>query len=86
MEAKRVIEAIDAALSIDGKKLLDDTEMDDITQARDQLANLIESACADKLKKSIKALEVASESYVERRMNTSVQQLLAGKQVDEVDL
>ncbi len=84
VEARRVIEAIDAALAIDGALLLSDSELGNIVRARDQLESLIDTACADKLKKSIKALEKISEAYVARRMNTSVQQLLTGKRIDEV--
>ncbi|MFV2032342.1 MAG: Fe-S protein assembly chaperone HscA [Gammaproteobacteria bacterium] len=86
VEARRVIEAIDAALAIDGASLLSDSELGNIRQARDRLESMIDTACADTLKKSIKALEKVSETYVARRMNTSVQQMLTGKQVDEVDL
>ncbi|MEE8365315.1 MAG: Fe-S protein assembly chaperone HscA [Gammaproteobacteria bacterium] len=84
--ARRVIQAIDAALAIDGTLLLSDSEMSNIVQTRDQLEDLIDTACAKSLKKSIKALEKESETYVAKRMNASVQQMLAGKQVDEVDL
>ena len=86
VEARRVIEAIDAALSIDGDILLNKKEISDIRQVRDQLAQDIESACADGLKKSIKAMEKVSESYVSRRMNASVKQALAGKKIDEVKI
>ena len=37
-------------------------------------------------KQLIKAIEDASEFYVARRMNASVQEALAGKQIDEVDV
>jgi molecular chaperone HscA len=84
--ARRVIQAIDAALAIDGALLLSESEMSNIVQTRDQLEGLIDTACAKSLKKSIKALEKESETYVAKRMNASVQQMLAGKQVDEVDL
>jgi len=86
VEARRVIEAIDAALVSDGDALLSKAEIYDIRQVRDQLEQEMESACADRLKKSIKAMEAASETYVARRMNTSVKKALAGKQIDEVKL
>ncbi len=84
VEARRVIHAIDTALAIDGALLLGESEMRNIVQARDKLENLIDTACAESLKKSIKELEKTSESYVASRMNASVQQMLAGKKVDEV--
>ncbi len=86
VEARRVIEAIDAALISDGDALLSKAEINDIRQVRGQLEQDMESACADRLKKSIKAMEKASEAYVARRMNTSVKEALAGKQIDEVKL
>jgi molecular chaperone HscA len=86
VEARRVIEAIDAALVSDGDALLSKAEINDIRQVRGQLEQDMESACANRLKKSIKAMEKASETYVARRMNTSVKEALAGKQIDEVKL
>ena len=86
VEARRVIEAIDAALVSDGDALLSKTEIYDIRQVRDQLEQDMESACADRLKKSIKSMEKTSEAYVARRMNTSVKKALAGKQIDEIKL
>jgi len=86
VEAKRVIEAIDAALASDGHSLLNETEYNEIKQARNKLQKDIQAACTDKLKKSIKAMEKVSETYVARRMNASVKQALAGKQIDQVKL
>ena len=86
VEAQRTIEAIDAALASDGDSLLSEAEIKAIQKARDNLQKDIQSACADRLKQSIKAMEKVSEIYVARRMNASVKQALAGKQIDEVKL
>jgi molecular chaperone HscA len=86
VEARRVIEAIDAALKQDGKVLLSESELEAIQLKRGELEAVLESASADEIKQAIKAVEVASETYVARRMNTSVKQALAGKQIDEVDV
>jgi molecular chaperone HscA len=86
VEAKRVIEAVDSALASDGDSLLGETEIDNIRSHRNQLEQQIESATSDNLKKLIKAVEVASESYVAKRMNSSVVKALAGKQIDEVNI
>jgi molecular chaperone HscA len=86
VEASRVIEAIDAALVNDGDQLLNPQEREQIVEARDVLAAAPESASTDELKRLIRAVEEASEFYVARRMNHSVQQALAGKQIDEVDV
>jgi molecular chaperone HscA len=86
VEARRVIEAIDAALVSDGDELLSKTEISKIRRVRDALEQDIETACAERLKKSIKAMEQVSETYVARRMNTSVKAALTGKQIDQVKL
>jgi len=86
VEAQRVIEAIDAALAADAEQLLSVAELAAIRAPRDALAQALESGSDADFKQLIAALEDASEFYVARRMNTSVQQALAGKQIDEVDV
>jgi molecular chaperone HscA len=86
VEAKRVIEAINAALAQDGEDLLSQSEIAKIEQHRNKLEVAIESASAAELKQLIKAIETASAAYVARRMDASVKQALAGKQIDEVDV
>jgi molecular chaperone HscA len=86
VEAKRVVEAIDSALASDGDSLLSKAEFRKIKQARDKLQKEIQSACADKLKKSIRTLEKISETYVARRMNSSVKRTLAGKNINQVKI
>ena len=86
VEARRVIEAIDAALVQDGEALLSESELSAIRLKRNELEERLESAGSDELKQLIKAVEQVSETYVARRMNASVRQALAGKQIDEVDV
>jgi len=86
VEARRVIEAIDAALAQDGAVLLDENELSQIRLKRDELESAVDTASAEALKNLIKAVEAVSETYVARRMNASVQQALTGKQIDEVDV
>ncbi len=86
VEARRVIEAIDAALAEDGAELLDDTELKGIAACRDKLLAVIDTADAEQLKDLIRAVEAASEAFVARRMNKSVRAVLAGKQIDEVEV
>jgi molecular chaperone HscA len=57
-----------------------------VDEHRDKLEAMIETGSADELKQLIKAIEDASEIYVAKRMNASVQQALTGKQIDEVDV
>jgi len=84
VEARRVVEAIDSALASDGKLLLTATELEAIKKARDGLESQIEIASTDELKQAIKLVEKTSETYVAKRMNASVKQVLEGRQIDEV--
>lgn len=86
VEAKRVIEALDAALAEDGELLLTEQEIVAILAARNELEDKIDSACADSIKTLIKAVEKASESYVSKRMDASVKSVLGGQQIDEINL
>jgi len=86
VEARRVIEALDAAFAQDGDDLLSAEERAGIVRQRDALEANLESASTADLKRMIRAVEAASEFYVARRMNRGVQQALAGKQIDEVDV
>lgn len=86
VEAHRVVEALDAALAVDGEAILSSDEFNDIKQARGMLEREIETADAETLKRLIKSVEKSSETYVARRMNASVKQVLKGKQIDEVEI
>ena len=86
VEAQRVLEAIDSAMLADGDSLLNADERATIMAPRDALEAALDKASADELKQLIKTVEQASEFYVARRMNNSVQQALAGRQIDEVDV
>lgn len=86
VEARRVLEAVDSALAQDGHELLADDEYQQIMQVRDELESLIATACSETLKKAIKKVEMSSEEYVARRMNASVQKVLSGKNIEQVDV
>lgn len=86
VEARRVIEAIDSALAADGKDLLSEQEFGEIITARNELEKLIETGCADTLKRAIKRVESVSETYVSRRMDASVKKVLSGKNIDQVEV
>ena len=66
--------------------MLSNSEISQIHKHRDKLEAVIETGSAAELKQLIKAIEAASEFYVARRMNASVQEALTGKQINEVDV
>ena len=83
VEAKRVIEALQAAMDDDAEQLLDEQERQLILDALYDLSDVAQSDDIDKISQAVKHLEKTSEFYVERRMNSSIQKAMAGHKVDE---
>ena len=83
VEAQRVIEALDAALAVDGDELLEPREMGTIVKARDKLLSISGSGDADAIADAIESLERHSEAYVAKRMNRSVRRVMRGHAVEE---
>lgn len=84
VEARRVIEALHAALSNDGDDLLSAQERETVEQGLGELARLAdESKDARQLEAAIVQLEKDCEFYVERRMNSGIRKAMAGHRVDE---
>ena len=83
VEAERVILSIDSALEIDGKQLLDHDEYKEICKARDDLKSKIKKNDRDLIISGVKNLEKASEVYVSRRMNSNIQKIMKGIDIEE---
>ncbi len=83
VEAQRVIEALTAAMAADADRLLNAEEKQQLESALQNLVEQAQGDDADAIKKAVKAIEKESEFYVERRMNSSIQQAMAGRNVDE---
>lgn len=83
VEADRVLEAIAAALAADGDRHLDANERAAIDAASQALAGARAGTDTGAIKTAIEALEKASATYVERRMNASIRTAMAGHKVDE---
>ena len=85
VEASRVIEALDSAMQKDAEDYLSLAERTIIQQAKDVLAEVAKTDNRVAIKKAIKALERASESYVERRMNLGIKKAMSGHSVKEFE-
>ncbi len=83
VEAERVILAINSALSIDGKNLLNNEEYDEIIDARDKLKDNLKNGSRDIIVDSVKNLETISEIFISRRMNSSIKKIMKGKEIKE---
>jgi molecular chaperone HscA len=85
VEARRVIEALNAALARDADELLSADERAVIDQALQALIATVDaSQDAAEVEMAIKRLESDCEFYVERRMNSGIRKAMAGQRVDEI--
>ncbi len=85
VEAERVIEALSAALAKDGDQLLNDEERRQIEAALQQLRQNARGDDAAAIEDSIKLLEQSCDFYVERRMNSSIHDAMAGHNIHEFE-
>ncbi len=83
VEGLRVVEALQAALAADGDKLLSAEERPPIDQALAQLQEAIAGDDPDAIDRLAKNVEKVCEFYVERRMNSGIQEAMAGHRLDE---
>jgi len=84
VEAKRLLEAVSAALQEDGN-LLTDVERALIRKEMAQLQALLESATSsNELRKGIEKAAKTTDPFAEKRMNASIQRALTGKNVAEI--
>lgn len=83
VEARRVIEALRAAMADDAEELLNQQERDILDAALQALIEVAESDDVQAIRQAIESLEKSSEFYVERRMNSSIHKAMAGHNVDE---
>lgn len=85
VEAERVIEALRAALEKDGDTLLDARERGRVDKALKALVKSLASSSSLVIRKARQALEKDCEFYVERRMNQSVRQAMAGRTLEDFE-
>ena len=84
VEARRLLEAVTAALQEDGN-LLTDVERALIRKEMAQLQALLESEISsDALRKAIEKAAKTTDPFAEKRMNASIQRALTGKNVAEI--
>ena len=84
VDAKRLIEAVDAALAED-QHLLDEDELDVIKRKLKALKELIGSAQdAQVLRRSVESLSKATDDFAARKMNESIKKALSGKKIEEI--
>jgi len=83
VDADRVLEAVQAALRVDGEKYLSRDERAAIDAALALLRNARAGTDAAAIKQAITAVDQATQAFAARRMDASVRAALAGHRLDE---
>lgn len=84
VEADRVIDSVVIALQEDGAELLSVDEFKGIEAELQKLIYAKQGTDRQAIQQGIKDLDIATQEFAARRMNLSIQKVLAGKAVDEV--
>ncbi|NML25972.1 Fe-S protein assembly chaperone HscA [Zoogloea dura] len=86
VEARRLIDATEAALASDGAALLSPPERDTLQKAIFALAELLETDEGDtrKIRAATDALNTASGDFAARRMDASIKRALAGRSLETI--
>jgi molecular chaperone HscA len=82
VDADRLIEAVQAALTADGT-LLDAAERSGIDRALENLKAARGGNETSRIKQAVKALDAATQAFAGRRMDANVRQALAGHKLEE---
>jgi len=83
VEADRVLEAIQSALSQDGDEFLDAEERAKIDAVTEKLREARDGSDHRAIRQAIENLESVSTDYVDRRMNANIRKAMTGHAVDE---
>lgn len=83
VEAARVIESIQAAITLD-RHLLSDAEVGAIEQAIKLVADISQGEDADAIETAIEKLDQATAVFAERRMDSSINKALSGQSVEKL--
>lgn len=85
VDARRLLDATEAALAEDGHALLSRDEFETVRAAMHRLAELLETSGDDAagiLREATEALNAATHEFAARRMNAGIQRALSGMQLD----
>jgi len=83
VEARRLVEATDAALAADAE-LLDDSERAELDALLTGLRNVAGSDDVDAIEAATKKLAEGTDEFAARRMNKGIRRALAGRKLDEI--
>lgn len=83
VQARQLVESVQAALAIDGD-LLDAQERQRVNDCLQAAARVQEAQDMDTVKAAVEALSAATDDFAARRMDRSIRAALAGRKLDEI--
>ncbi|MBH9384517.1 Fe-S protein assembly chaperone HscA [Pseudomonas aeruginosa] len=85
VEAQRLLEAVPAALDVDGERLLDEEERLAIAAQMDTLRELAGGSDTAAIENQIKRLSQVTDAFAARRMDATVKAALSGRRLNEIE-
>jgi len=85
VDAQRLIEAVQAALEVDGERLLDAEERMVIDLQMQELAELMKGTDGYAIEQQTKRLSQVTDAFAARRMDQTVKAALAGRNLNELE-
>ena len=85
VDAQRLIEAVQAALDVDGDRLLDAEERMVIELQMQELAQLLKGTDGYAIEQQTKRLSQVTDAFAARRMDLTVKAVLSGRNLNEIE-
>jgi len=83
VDADRLLEAVSAALTVDGDALLSAAERTDIASAMQVLRSARAGTAGSEIKRAMESLDSATREFAARRMDAGIRKALAGHRLEE---
>jgi molecular chaperone HscA len=85
VDAQRLIEAVQAALDVDGERLLDAEERMVIELQMQELTELMKGTDGFAIEQQTKRLSQVTDAFAARRLDSTVKAALAGRNLNEIE-
>ncbi|MCQ3029116.1 Fe-S protein assembly chaperone HscA [Pseudomonas syringae] len=85
VDARRLVEAVEAALEVDGERLLDAEERMVIDLQLQGLRELMQGTDGPAIEQQTKLLSQVTDAFAARRMNMTVKAALAGRNLNDIE-
>ncbi|WP_300730598.1 Fe-S protein assembly chaperone HscA [Pseudomonas sp.] len=85
VDAQRLIEAVQAALDVDGERLLDAEERMVIELQMQELSELLKGSDGYAIEQQTKRLSQVTDAFAARRMDLTVKAALSGRNLNEIE-